>query len=136
MDRPRGITGIRPWASVGAALILGFGAFLARGSEEASERGDASGPESARRDRDAEVQAVQAPSPRARPGTPTPPPRVIRPSPTRPARPELALESTPAPPTGPAPVARPGLVGLDAFPLIGVPQMLGDQAPIFGAPRA
>jgi hypothetical protein len=42
----------------------------------------------------------------------------------------------PAAPTAPSPVERPGLAGLEAFPLVGVPQMLGDQAPIFGSPRA
>ncbi|MEA2631724.1 MAG: hypothetical protein QOE66_1943 [Chloroflexota bacterium] len=42
----------------------------------------------------------------------------------------------PAAPPAPSPVERPGLAGLEAFPLVGVPQMLGDQAPIFGSPRA
>jgi hypothetical protein len=42
----------------------------------------------------------------------------------------------PAAPPGPSPDALPGLAGLEAFPLVGVPQMLGDQAPIFGSPRA
>jgi hypothetical protein len=136
MDGPRGITGLRPWALIGAYLLLAQATMMARGSAWASGTGDAPGPESVREDRDAEVRVAQAPAPRAQPRAPTVPPRIIRPSPPRPTQPELALGSTPAATTGPSPVARPGLAGLEAFPLVGVPQMLGDQAPIFGSPRA
>ena len=96
---------------------------------------------------DDSVRRAQAP---ARP--PTPPP----PSPVRPAGPVAPTPVPPAPPSappalslapglfGPAPEFGPpagagwpqaGLTSLGSFSEAGIPQMLGDQAPMFGTPK-
>jgi hypothetical protein len=108
---------------------------------------------------DGELTRVQAPAAPTRPVLPTPtpplPPPVTPPAgrpgggpgpgpslrpgattaPVRPDFSELARQTfdDSGPAGGPPP--GPSLTSLERFPLVGVPQMLGDQAPIFGPPR-
>ena len=86
------------------------------------------------------AQAPVAPGPPASPPLPIDRPAVgpapiFRPGMTPPIRPEplgLARQTFGAPTFGGARPSGPSLTSLERFPMVGIPQMLGDQSPIFG----